>query len=213
MQIVKKALESSSGAVRSKATELAITLYEIVGDLQLMSSYLSDLKTPAVRDSLLAAFESIQLDPRQSRNPLPSGAVGSVGGIRQLGGAGPSGEEMLQLSPPLGSMEVEPRTCQFCGRHDPSFDEETMDLHFWKDCPMLMPCDQCGQVVEVAALAEHLVTECDQSQDFRYPPPLGVAADFTGCPLCGEPLPGDPAACKDHIMHRCGGNPRRVVPA
>ena len=107
---------------------------------------------------------------------------------------------------------------------------------------MLMPCEQCGQaraharpaargaaplslahtervcshrgaqVVEVAALAEHLVTECDQSQPFKYQPPLGVTADYTGCPLCGEELPRDPDACRAHIMHECPGNKRRVPP-
>ena len=60
--MVKRALESSSGAVRAKATEFAISLYEIVGDMRQMVSYLTDMKQPAIRDSLLAAFESIRLD-------------------------------------------------------------------------------------------------------------------------------------------------------
>ena len=60
------------------------------------------------------------------------------------------------------------------------------DRHFWKECPALLPCGQCGQVVEVATLNEHLLTECDRSQPFTYPPPLGTHADYTGCPLCGE---------------------------
>ena len=67
------------------------------------------------------------------------------------------------------------------------------------------------QVVEVAALAEHLVTECDQSQPFRYQSPLGVAMDYGGCPLCGEELPKDPDACRQHIMYNCLGNKRRVA--
>ena len=64
----------------------------------------------------------------------------------------------------------------------------------------------------MAALAEHLVTECDQSQAFKYQPPLGVSADYMGCPLCGEELPTDPDACRTHIMHQCRGNPRVVPP-
>ena len=75
---------------------------------------------------------------------------------------------------------------------------------------MLLPCNQCGQVVEVATLNEHLLTECDQSQPFRYPPPLGVDPAYTGCPLCAEPLhTDDPQVWQHHLMHVCPANDRR----
>lgn len=37
-------------------------------------------------------------------------------------------------------------TCQFCGKYDPSFTDETLDMHYWQNCPMLMSCSECGQV-------------------------------------------------------------------
>ncbi|XP_051525532.1 centrosomal protein of 104 kDa-like isoform X3 [Myxocyprinus asiaticus] len=69
--------------------------------------------------------------------------------------------------------------CIFCGERDESFTEDGLDLHYWKHCPMLQRCLQCRQVVEIASLTEHLLTECERR------------ADFTQCPLCSEAFPRD----------------------
>nr|XP_055024570.1 centrosomal protein of 104 kDa [Misgurnus anguillicaudatus] len=66
--------------------------------------------------------------------------------------------------------------CIFCGERDESFTEDGLDLHYWKNCPMLHRCLQCRQVVEIASLTEHLLTECERK------------ADFTQCSLCSEAL-------------------------
>jgi hypothetical protein len=35
--------------------------------------------------------------------------------------------------------------CQFCGFSDASLsDSEKMDLHFWRDCPLLTECKYCS---------------------------------------------------------------------
>jgi len=110
-----------------------------------------------------------------------------------------------------GEEEEEPVdefTCQFCGVRDTSFTEEKLDLHFWKDCPLLMPCEQCGQIVEVAVLSDHLMNECDQSQSFRYPPPLGTPGN-RACPHCQQELPTSHTKLKQHLQYECQGNPRR----
>ncbi|XP_056585598.1 centrosomal protein of 104 kDa [Triplophysa dalaica] len=69
--------------------------------------------------------------------------------------------------------------CIFCGVRDESFTEDGLDLHYWKHCPMLQRCLQCRQVVEIASLTEHLMTECERR------------ADFTQCSLCSEALVRD----------------------
>ncbi|XP_060738010.1 centrosomal protein of 104 kDa [Tachysurus vachellii] len=66
--------------------------------------------------------------------------------------------------------------CIFCGERDKSFTEEGLDLHYWKHCPMLCRCLQCRQVVEIASLTEHLLSECEHK------------ADFTQCPHCSEAI-------------------------
>lgn len=53
------------------------------------------------------------------------------------------------------------KRCVFCGKTDPAFTEDLLDKHFWKDCPMLSICSECGQVVEIAHLKEHLLEECE----------------------------------------------------
>ena len=59
------------------------------------------------------------------------------------------------------SQDVDPFTCQFCGRYDPSFTEDTLDMHYWKECPVLTSCKLCGQVVEIMCLHEHMAMECE----------------------------------------------------
>jgi len=66
--------------------------------------------------------------------------------------------------------------CQFCGLEDPTFTDETLDLHYWKDCTMLTSCKQCEQVIEIATLNEHILTECE------------VTGTHKECPRCKEPV-------------------------
>lgn len=35
------------------------------------------------------------------------------------------------------------KQCDFCGRFDPAFTEESMDIHYWKECPVLTCCWEC----------------------------------------------------------------------
>jgi len=73
---------------------------------------------------------------------------------------------------------------------------------------MLSSCLQCDQVVEIQALNEHLLSECEQSKPFRYTPPLGVQSDHRGCPMCGEMLPRNRKALRQHLMVECVANSR-----
>lgn len=52
-------------------------------------------------------------------------------------------------------------TCMFCGVHNVAWTENELDLHYWKDCPLLISCPSCAQIVEIAGLPEHLLDECD----------------------------------------------------
>jgi centrosomal protein CEP104 len=55
--------------------------------------------------------------------------------------------------------------CEFCGKNDPSFaKQDALDIHYWKDCPMLVACLQCSQVVEVLHLNLHMLRECELSE-------------------------------------------------
>ena len=52
-------------------------------------------------------------------------------------------------------------SCMFCGVQNNSWTENELDLHYWKDCPLLISCPSCAQIVEIAGLPEHLLDECD----------------------------------------------------
>ena len=53
--------------------------------------------------------------------------------------------------------------CDFCGRSDPRFsNQDKMDLHYWQECPALIECQYCEQIVELTGLTEHRLKECDQ---------------------------------------------------
>ena len=67
--------------------------------------------------------------------------------------------------------------CIFCGERSEAFNEEGLDLHYWKECPMLKRCQHCKQVVEIANLSAHLLTECDKKEEFGL------------CKRCTEAIP------------------------
>jgi centrosomal protein CEP104 len=77
------------------------------------------------------------------------------------GGAGDGGEG--------GGGGADPQdftTCMFCGMHDKGWTENDMDVHYWKDCPLLISCPSCAQIVEIAGLPEHLLDECDEKDSY-----------------------------------------------
>lgn len=124
--------------------------------------------------------------------------------------------------------------CIFCGKRDESFTEDGLDLHYWKHCPMLQRCDECGQVVEIASFTEHLLSECESRSKFSQCPrcseavptddlrrhehspacnPPSSGKGFNHCPLCHNNfMPGE-EAWKAHLMGRdgCKQHSRRTV--
>ncbi|XP_078616844.1 centrosomal protein of 104 kDa-like isoform X2 [Branchiostoma floridae x Branchiostoma japonicum] len=132
-----------------------------------------------------------------------------------------------------GSYLEEDSMCIFCGERNEAFTEEGLDLHYWKSCPMLRRCQHCKQVVEIAGLTEHLLTECDQSDNFQQCPRCTEAIpkdDYdehnrlkqcvvakpekvaNHCPLCHQNIPPGEEGWKTHLMGKdgCKNNPRRV---
>ncbi|NWZ68015.1 CE104 protein, partial [Acrocephalus arundinaceus] len=123
--------------------------------------------------------------------------------------------------------------CIFCGERNESFTEEGLDLHYWKHCAMLTRCEHCKQMLEIATLTEHLLTDCDKKDNFGKCPrcreavpkdelprhiksrichpakPENVA---NHCPLCHENFPPGEEAWKSHLMDKdgCKMNQRRA---
>ncbi|XP_064893925.1 centrosomal protein of 104 kDa isoform X7 [Columba livia] len=123
--------------------------------------------------------------------------------------------------------------CIFCGERDESFTEEGLDLHYWKHCPMLTRCEHCKQVVEIASLTEHLLTDCDKKDSFgrchrcsealpkdelpkhlknKTCNPAKPEDVANHCPLCHDSFPPGEEAWKFHLMSNdgCKMNQRRL---
>ncbi|KAM9685665.1 centrosomal protein of 104 kDa isoform 5-T6 [Trichechus inunguis] len=115
--------------------------------------------------------------------------------------------------------------CIFCGERNESFTEEGLDLHYWKHCLMLTRCDYCKQVVEIASLTEHLLTECDRKDGFgkcyrcseavlKEELPRHIKTKDCNpsksdklanrCPLCHENFSPGEEAWKAHLMGPAG---------
>ena len=55
----------------------------------------------------------------------------------------------------------EEHTCEFCGFYKPNITKDELNIHQYKDCPMLMQCNNCKQIIEISNLNNHLLNECD----------------------------------------------------
>lgn len=119
-------------------------------------------------------------------------------------------------------------TCMFCGKSDPSWNEDALDLHYWKDCASLAPCPACAQVVEVAGMADHLLEECEYKGEYVQHTATGLAvrktemAEYDGleacpsgsmyCPLCRKQVADTDDAWRDHLFAKCTKNTRQCPP-
>ncbi|XP_052760186.1 centrosomal protein of 104 kDa-like isoform X2 [Mya arenaria] len=122
--------------------------------------------------------------------------------------------------------------CIFCGEKNPSFTEEGLDLHYWKNCPMLKRCANCKQVVEIASYTDHLLTECEAKSNYakcnrcteaitkpEYEQHVAEKAcnasknNMNHCPLCHQNHLTGEDGWKNHLMGKdgCKQNPRRLL--
>ena len=125
-----------------------------------------------------------------------------------------------------GYLNDDENVCNFCDRFDPNFNSESIDIHYWKECPMLTTCWECEQVIEIQQMQDHLVDECQNSDRYKYHDTckqVYVNEEFNGhdcvkpkpagagkCALCSlSVFPNTVAGWKKHIMQdRCMGNQR-----
>ena len=123
--------------------------------------------------------------------------------------------------------------CDFCGMNDATFaeDDENLDLHYWKDCPMLLSCPLCEQVIEVSTFHQHIANECESGIKYQIcnqctlPFPEEelknhqnngeckgpVEGDKTRrCPFCCIGISAGEASWKKHLLENggCPKNPR-----
>ena len=122
-------------------------------------------------------------------------------------------------------------TCQFCGLFNPNFTSEQIDLHQYKECPMLIPCFKCKQIVEISNLNHHFLEECAQKKQFKQCArckeavllkdyeahvadkscnPFKSSNVCNRCPLCHNDItPAQKVGWEIHLLEQmCPNNPR-----
>jgi hypothetical protein len=100
---------------------------------------------------------------------------------------------------------------QFCSRYDPNFTEDMLDMHYWKECPMLTSCKFCGQVVEVMTMNQHMLEECEKRAKFGKGFVADLDENMNKCPLCQITVaPLTETGWKQHLLRGkgCVKNPR-----
>lgn len=205
--------KNSNGEVRNASYNLLLTIYSHVGGR--INPYLQDLR-PAQQEMLTNGFAEID---GGGGKPMPFDDQP----VRV-----PSRKQAQQPQQPAESQL--PR-CDFCGKREALFsNQDNLDIHWWKDCPMLMNCPLCNQTVEILRLNGHLLKECDLKDVMRECPrckealhvdeyeqhvdeqaclsakPASVA---NRCPLCHEDVDPGIEGWKQHILvEGCPNNDR-----
>lgn len=192
------AFSHSNGEVRDAAKELTVAVQKKVGTAAI-DSYLSALRPKQLEEYYVAFDEPMparapaEADAKPAREPTREPRESSKqhkGGAKQHtpqqskedrpGSQSSEAQASARNAQTAPVAEAEEDfTCSFCGAGDKSWNEDVLDMHYLKDCPLLAPCPACAQVLEIAALPDHLLDECDHKEDY-------VPCDVTGLAIRAE---------------------------
>lgn len=217
----------SSQDVRNAAYNLLLTIYASVGS-RILSS-LSDLR-PAQLEMLQTGFAEVDGGKGKISAPRDQPPIREVKETRDP----PARSRQATSTAKTEKKEPEPAKsprCPFCGRTDAAFkNEDNLDIHWWKDCPMLVSCPLCSQVVDIITLNPHLLRECEMHSVMRECPRCREAVHIdeyeihieeqaclqskpsskaNRCPLCHDDVGAGVEGWKGHILEEgCPNNDR-----
>lgn len=258
MAFAIRALSHPSLQVREVAEQILLSLYRLLGTPVRQCLVPESTKTTRnfTYKKVFEEFEKIdkeptsaQRQPRRQRSASadsPSSGSGRRDFVKEL--AAPSSRSLQEI-PKLSSQQEGAgggaafnldnvlylsscRMCMFCEETNDKFNAETLNYHYWTECPMLMLCYNCKQVVEISGLTRHLLEECVSRTQYRLCirckeaiaktrfdghvklktcVPAKPPHQANHCPLCHQNFaPGDDS-WKVHLMSEvgCAFNPRR----
>ncbi|PRD24681.1 UNVERIFIED_CONTAM: Centrosomal protein [Trichonephila clavipes] len=184
------------------------------------SSALVEKSMPEIMNKL--GDTNLQIIPLYVLSPLQN-----VLNVRLAQGRCELLEKMIKKYPPSYH-----RTCIFCEEKNDKFSPEGLDDHYDKECPMLIRCSNCKQIVEIASLTEHLLEECESKSQYQQCPLCLEAipslnfdnhikirmctmakssSEANHCPLCHKNIEPEEQGWRNHLMsdNGCAFNPRR----
>ena len=123
----------------------------------------------------------------------------------------------------------DPIVCTYCGKRGVDGTDEWLDMHYWKECPLLVPCQACNEIVEIGSLNTHLLGECTKKDSYQSCYTTGLAIkknifqqwskgpdckspppNCIFCPLCLDAVEYSTEAWKEHHIRYCSANLRRI---
>lgn len=145
--------KNSNADARNAGYALLIEIYKHIGSK--VDGYLDSLR-PAQLEVLKAEFAKVGevAEPADVKGNFKHEAQPSKGRI----------EEELPSSPtnPQHSEKI----CEYCGKFDPNFNADTLDIHMFDECPMLYMCPICKNIIEIININSHLLTECTDKSEY-----------------------------------------------
>ncbi len=211
--VVEYALTSFSNSnsdIRNAAYSLLMQIYGCVGNK--LSNLITDSKSlrPAQIELLQKGFSEIEVGSYQE----PKAPI--------------SQNKPKELKPAASNNTG---MCVYCGKTDSIFaNQDNLDIHWWKDCPMLVACLQCSQIVEILHLNSHMLNECTLKELVGHCPRCKEAIHMdefeqhteeqaclsakppsraNRCPLCHDDVePGQAGWLKHILTEGCPNNDR-----
>ena len=180
----------SNVEVRDAAKLCSVEVYKVIG-ADAMLPYLKDLRKKQLEEYELA-FQEASSNPNKGGGP-PAAKKSAVGkndeektdSSRRVSQQQQQEQEAERVPPPVNKKGTEPKNteartndknkpevkeeyskCMFCGAGERGWNEDSLDMHYWKDCPLLTPCPGCAQIVEITGLPEHQLDECEKKDSY-----------------------------------------------
>eukprot|EP00929_Paragymnodinium_shiwhaense_P091716 TRINITY_DN51624_c0_g2_i1.p1 TRINITY_DN51624_c0_g2~~TRINITY_DN51624_c0_g2_i1.p1 ORF type:complete len:893 (-),score=187.50 TRINITY_DN51624_c0_g2_i1:79-2757(-) len=189
-----------SAEVREGSVKLVGAVYSYVG--KKVESYLASLRA-VQRDVFDTEFERISNGGASGAGSAQHSARGEPKSARgQAPKANSGGAQRHDAPARIDEAEEDEEehdfTCQFCGKKDASFTPDALDVHYWRECPMLTQCSLCEQVVEVSGLLVHFLEECEKTAEAQA---KAQSIADNHCALCGGSVgAGEDQDWRQHLL-------------
>ena len=227
-------------AVRDAALSLIVILYKFAGDK--IRPYYANLRPAQINNIEDNIAQNDELNDQVNNNEQINEDIDDQGdNYNNINNINNENDEMINNSQMLskeqqneysmGNNDDTEHTCQFCGLFNPNFTSEQIDLHQYKECPMLLPCFKCKQIIEISNLNNHFLNECAQKKQFKQCPrckeavllkdyethvsdkscnPFKSSNTVNRCPLChNDVAPAGKVGWEIHLLEQmCPNNPR-----
>ena len=226
-------------AVRDAALSLIVILYKFAGDK--IRPFYANLRPAQINNIEDNIAQNDELNEPVNDNDQINEDIIEQGDYNINNNINNTEDEMVNNSQMLskeqqneysmGNNDDTEHTCQYCGFFNPTFTAEQIDMHQFKECPMLLPCFKCNQIVEISGLNYHFLNECAQKKQFKQCPRCKEAVllkDYEAhvadkscnqfkspnicnrCPLCHNDItPSGKVGWEIHLLEQmCPNNPR-----